>query len=118
MDGNSIAVVIGSIVAGVVSLGTFTMQFITWKDNRDIKMRTQQIQQAGDLRAKTLDSLHSQVNGRLSELKVRISKEGFEMGRKFERSNGPDAQSPEMPKPLVEELMAQIQDATSKTPIG
>lgn len=117
MDGNSIAVVIGSVVAGVVSLGTFAMQFITWKDNRDIKMRTAQIQQAGDLRAKTLDSLHTQVNGRLGELKIRIAKEAYEMGRQFQRENG-NAPSPEFPKPKVEELMEQVRDAGNQTPIG
>ena len=118
MDGPGIAAVIAACVAGIVSLATLYMQFITWKDNRDIKLRTTQIQQAGDLRAKTLDSLHSQVNGRLGELKVRIAKEAYEMGRKFERDNGPETPSPEMPKPKVEELMAQIQDAGSKEPIG
>jgi hypothetical protein len=117
MDGNSIAAVIGACSAAVIGVGTFTMQFITWKDNRDIKLRTQRLEAEGTKREGKIDALHSQVNGRLGELKIRIAKEAYEMGRKFQRDNG-DAPSPEFPKPKVEELMEQVRDSSNQTPIG
>jgi len=107
LDGNGIAATIGAAVGGVVLLGNFAMTWINWKDGRDLKRSNARIESAGAVREGKIDSLHSQVNGRLGELKVRIAKESFEVGRKFQRDNG-DAPSPEMPRPKVEELMDDI----------
>lgn len=117
IDGNGVALIIGAIVGGLVSLGTFAMTFINWVDGRALKRSNARIETAGKEREGKLDALHSQVNGRLSELKIRISKEAFEMGRNFQRTSG-DAPSPEFPKPKVEEIMAQMRDAESKETIG
>lgn len=110
VDGNTIAALIAASTAAAVSLLTVYMQFCTWKDNRVIKQSQVRIEGEGKKREEKLDSLHSAVNGRLSELKIRIAKESFEMGRKFQRANG-DVESPEMPKPRVDELMRQMEDA-------
>ena len=118
LDGNGIAAVIAAIVAAVVSLVTVFMQFVTWRDNRELKRTTSRMEGAGQQRGKTLESLHTQVNGRLSELKIRIAKEAFEMGRRFQRLH-PENISPEFPKPMVEELMAQVRDTDQRNePIG
>jgi hypothetical protein len=117
LDGNGVALIIGAMVAGIVSLGTFAMTFINWMDGRAMKRSQARLETAGKEREGKIDALHSQVNGRLSELKIRISKEAFEMGRRFQVANG-DAPSPEFPKPKVEEIMAQMRDAESKETIG
>jgi hypothetical protein len=117
VDANGIAAVIAACAAGIVSLATLYMQFMNWKDNREIRRSQARLEKEGQKREGKLDALHSQVNGRLSELKIRISKEAFEMGRDFQKKNA-DSPSPEFPKPKVEEIMAQMRDAESKETIG
>jgi len=110
MDGSAInatAALIAAVVAGIIALGNFWMQIMAWRDARDLKRKVIIIEAKGDLRASRIEHLSTQVNGRLSELKIRIAKEAFEMGRKFQQES-PEAVSLEFPKPKVEELMEQI----------
>lgn len=116
MDGTGLAAVIAASVAGVVSLATLYMQYITWKDNRAIKLQTKALEIQGVISEKKLDSLHKQVNGRLGELKIRIAKDSFETGRHYEKEN-PGATSPEMPRSNVEKLMEEI-NVEKGDPIG
>lgn len=110
IDLNSSAAFLTALSAFIVGVGTFFMSFMSWWDGRKIKRAQARLELEGLKREKKIDTLHSAVNGRLSELKIRIAKEAFEMGRKFEKIS-PDAPSPEMPKPKVEEIMAQLEDA-------
>lgn len=107
MDGNAVAAVIAAAVAAIVSLVGVYMQFMTWKDNREIKRSQARLEIEGSKREGKIDALHSQVNGRLGELKVRIAKEAFEMGRGFEKEN-PGAPSPLFPRSQVDFLLDEI----------
>lgn len=88
IDGNGAALVIGAICAGVVSLGTFTMQVINWFDARELKRlsrnRDGQIQEVKDL-----------VNGKSEVLQQYVAKEAYEKGRDHERL------APGTPSPTV-----------------
>lgn len=116
IDGNAIAAIIAAGAAGIASVGTLALQFMARKDAKELKLRSLTLETEGYRREKKIDSIHSQVNGRLSELKIRIAKEAYEMGRRFQRDYG-DTPSPEFPKPMVEELMRQMEDA-ERDPIG
>lgn len=112
MDGNSVAVVLGAAVAGVVSLGTFAMTVINWYDQRHVKqqqiqLKEQQdvIQAQGDLRSQKIDQVKELVNGRLGELKIRIAKEAFEMGRSYQKEH-PSDPSPDFPRTKADEYIA------------
>lgn len=107
MDGNTVAALIAASVAAIVSLATLYMQFMTWQDNRTIKLGQVRLELEGVKREGKIDALHSQVNGRLGELKIRIAKESFEVGRKFEKEN-PGAPSPTMVRPQVEIILDDI----------
>lgn len=106
MDGNGVAAIIAASVAGVVSLGTFYMQFASWKGNRSLKEGQARLEKEGAKREGMIDNLQSSVNGRLGELKIRIAKEAFEMGRHFQKEN-PDSASPLMPRSKVDELLEE-----------
>lgn len=109
MDGNTVAALIAAIVAATVSLATLYMQFMTWKDNRAIKLGQTRLEAEGSKREGKIDALHSQVNGRLGELKIRIAKESFEMGRTFEKQN-PGAPSPMLVRPQVDAILDEINE--------
>lgn len=86
LDGNGIAAIIAGGTAGIVSLGTFAMSVINWRDSRRLKQlsmaRDEQIKQVKDL-----------VNGKSDQLTAFIAKEAFEAGRQHER-NAPNEPSP------------------------
>lgn len=100
LDGNGIAAVIAATVAGIVSVGTFAMQVISWRDAREIKRlslaRDVQIRQVKDL-----------VNGKSDQLAAFVAKEAFEAGRAHERA------SPNEPSPPVAVIS---QDAAALPP--
>ena len=86
LDGNGIAAIIAGGVAGIVSLGTFAMSVINWRDQRELRNlsinRDVQIKEVKDL-----------VNGKSDQLTAFVAKEAFEAGRKHERE-APDQPSP------------------------
>ena len=106
VDGTGMAAIIGATCAGLVSLGTLATQLITFFDTRRIKLKTDEIAQEGAKREGKLDTLHAQLNGRMTELKIKIAKEAYEMGRKYQKENG-DAPSPDFPKTKVDQMMEQ-----------
>lgn len=86
LDGNGVALIIGAIAAGLVTIGTFAMQVVSFFDTRKLKMmsaaRDVQISQVKDL-----------VNGKSEHLQAAIAKDAYEAGRLHERTC-PDAPSP------------------------
>jgi hypothetical protein len=88
LDGNGIAAVIAASVAGIVSVGTFAMQVVSWRDNREIK----RLSLARDVQIKQVKDL---VNGKSDQLSAFVAKEAFEAGRTHER------EAPNEPSPPV-----------------
>lgn len=88
IDGNGVALIIGAICAGFVTVGTFVMQVITWFDARELKRlsrnRDAQISEVKDL-----------VNGKSDILQQYVAKEAYEKGREHERL------APGTPSPVV-----------------
>lgn len=97
MEGSGVAAVITAIGAFIVALGGLYMNFMTWKDGRDTKRRTERMEKEGRGRETKIDNLGVAVNGRLNELKIRIAEQAFENGRKFQRDH-PERASPPSPR--------------------
>lgn len=88
LDGNGIAAAIAAGCAGVVSLGTFAMQVISWRDAREIK----RLSLARDVQIREVKDL---VNGRSVEHTAMVAEKSFAAGRSFERD------TPNQPSPAV-----------------
>lgn len=85
IDGNGVALIIGACAGGLVTVGTFAMQVLTFLDNRKRgNQRGRQIQEVKDL-----------VNGKSEVLQQYVAKEAYEKGREHERL------APGTPSPLV-----------------
>lgn len=88
IDGNALALIIPACAAGLVTVGTFAMQVITFFDTRKLKRmstaRDQQIREVKDL-----------VNGKSEVLQQYVAKEAYEKGREHERL------APGTPSPTV-----------------
>jgi hypothetical protein len=88
LDGNGIALIIGALAAGLVTVGTLAMQVITFFDTRKLK----QMSLARDKQIATVKDL---VNGKSDQLNAAIAKDAFEAGRMHERV------MPEQPSPAA-----------------
>jgi hypothetical protein len=86
IDGNGISLIITACAGGLVMVGTFAMQVVTFIDTRKLKRmssdRDVQIREVKDL-----------VNGKSEQLNAAIAKDSFEAGRMHERVC-PDQPSP------------------------
>lgn len=98
---NGLAILIPAGVAGIVTLGTFALQVVAWKDNRAIrnaqsalKKVQDDLRAASEARDQVLAQVKRLVNGQSDELRIKTAKESFEMGRKHERDMGPSSPSP------------------------
>jgi hypothetical protein len=78
LDGNGIALIIGAVAAGLVTVGTLAMQVVTFFDTRKLK----QMSIARDAQIATVKDL---VNGKSDQLNAAIAKDAFEAGRLHER---------------------------------
>lgn len=101
LDGNGIAAAIAAGCAGVVSLGTFAMQVISWRDAREIK----RLSLARDVQIKEVKDL---VNGKSVEHTALVAEKSFAAGRTFERD------TPGEPSPPVAVVTP---DATTIAPL-
>lgn len=89
IDGNAASLIIAAICGGIVTLGTFGMQVVTFLDTRKLKSmsrdRDVQIREVKDL-----------VNGKSEVLQQYVAKEAYEKGREHERL-APGTPSPTVP---------------------
>jgi hypothetical protein len=75
LDGNGLALVITAVITGIIALGGFVMQVITFIDNRKRgKARSAEIKEVKDL-----------VNGKTEKVIEAAAQEGYEKGREHER---------------------------------
>lgn len=86
IDGNGVALIIGACAAGVVTVGSFAMQVISFFDTRKLK----RMSAARDVQIREVKDL---VNGKSEHLQAAIAKDAYEAGRLHERT------APEMPSP-------------------
>lgn len=104
MDLNGVAVVIGAVVAGVVSIGTFSMQVISYIDQRKLKKAQDELKIASENRDIQLSQVKSLVNGQTEKLIIKATKEAYEQGRQHERET-PSAPSPSYPVSRIDEIL-------------
>lgn len=88
IDGNGVALIIGAIAAGLVTVGTFAMQVVTFFDTRKLK----RMSAARDMQIREVKDL---VNGKSEVLQQYVAKEAYEKGREHERL------APGTPSPTV-----------------
>lgn len=93
LDGNGIALIIGALAAGIVTVGGFTMQVVTFLDTRKVKRDTGKLTQMSAARDVKIQEVKDLVNGKSDQLNAVIAKDAFEAGRMHERVM-PDRPSP------------------------
>lgn len=86
LDGNGVALIIAAGAAGLVTIGTFAMQVVTFFDTRKLKLMSA----ARDVQIREVKDL---VNGKSEHLQAAIAKDAYEAGRIHERT-APDLPSP------------------------
>lgn len=75
LDGNGIGLVIAAICTGIVTVGTFTMQLITFFDNR----------KRGNQRGHQMQEIKDLVNGKTEKVMEAAAQASYEQGREHER---------------------------------
>ncbi len=99
LDGNGLALVITAICTGIVALatgiGTLIMQWITWKDARELKLEAAELKRLSMQRDGQIKEVKDLVNGRQEQLQNYIAKDSYEKGREHERV------APGTPSPIV-----------------
>lgn len=86
IDGNGVALIIGACAAGLVTVGTFAMQVVSFFDTRKLK----RMSAARDMQIREVKDL---VNGKTEQMQAVIAKDAYEAGRLHERT------APDMPSP-------------------
>jgi hypothetical protein len=85
LDGNGVALIIGAVAAGIVTVGGFTMQVITFLDTRRVKRDTGNLTKMSAARDVKIQEVKDLVNGKSDQLNAVIAKDAFEAGRMHER---------------------------------
>lgn len=83
LDGNGLAVVITAIITGLIALGGFVMQVITFLDNR----------KRGNVRGHQMQEIKDLVNGKTEKVMEAAAQASYEQGREHQRL-APDTPSP------------------------
>lgn len=79
IDYTGLSIIIPVVVAAIVSLGTFAMQAIAWRDHRAMKLAQDALwlaSEARDLKAEKRDEHIASLNTKADELAVKLDGQG------------------------------------------
>lgn len=85
LDANGLVAVIGATVAGVVSMGTFAMQVVSYVDQRNLKKAQDELKLMSSARDIQIGQVKELVNGKSEQLQALVAKDAYEQGRMHER---------------------------------
>lgn len=115
IDGNGVSLIIGASCAGVVTVGTFIMQVITWRDARELKRLSKARDETMAAQGAQLKTVKDLVNGQSEVVKAYVAKEAYEKGREHERI-APGTPSPVLAVSPVSTVVTAVRTAAADPP--
>jgi hypothetical protein len=115
IDGNGVSLIIGAACAGIVTVGTFVMQVVTWKDARELKRLSIARDQTMAAQGAQLKVVKDLVNGQSEVVKAYVAKEAYEKGREHERV-APGTPSPVLAVSPVSTVATAVLPVLDPTP--